>query len=105
MVLAGALLDIRLGEEWRGTRQTKDPSYLEIMARFMDLKSAQYSIHQIALMGESVDRKPVGTWFGPNLVAQVLRKLCLYDPSNDLAVHVAMDNTLVLSEVRQTCLV
>ena len=25
-------------------------------------------------------RKPVGTWFGPNTVAQVLRKLCLYDP-------------------------
>lgn len=105
MVLAGALLDIRLGREWRWTRQTKDSSYMEIMARFMDLKSAQYSIHQIALMGESVDRKPVGTWFGPNLVAQVLRKLCLYDPSDDLAVHVAMDNTLVLSEVRQTCLV
>ena len=27
---------------------------------------------QIALMGESTDdRKPVGTWFGPNTVAQV----------------------------------
>ena len=79
-------------------------------------------------------RKPVGTWFGPNTVAQVLRKLCLYDPrcvkrkcdtysvfilkrlftplcsftvnthwhivcSEDIAVHVAMDNTLVINEV------
>ena len=31
---------------------------------------------------------------------QVLRKLCLYDPSDDIAVHVAMDNTLVINEVR-----
>ena len=29
---------------------------------------------------ELFSRKPVGTWFGPNTVAQVLRKLCLYDP-------------------------
>merc|ERR1719228_1957464 len=55
-------------------------------------------------MGESVDRKPVGTWFGPNTVAQVLRKLCKFDPSNDIAVHVAMDNTLVISEVKETCI-
>jgi hypothetical protein len=60
MVLAGALLDIKLGREWRWNRQTKDPDYMEVMARFMDIKSAQYSIHQIALMGESVDKKPVG---------------------------------------------
>ena len=41
------------------------------MEKFLDNKSAEYSIHQISLMGESVDRKPVGTWFGPNTVAQV----------------------------------
>lgn len=105
MVLAGALLDIKLGKEWRWDHKTWEKQYWEVMGKFGDVKSAEYSIHQIALMGESVDKKPVGTWFGPNTVAQVLRKLCLYDPSNDLAVHVAMDNTLVLQEVRQTCLV
>jgi len=105
MVLAGALLDIKLGKGWRWDKETRNIQYWEVMARFVDVKSAQYSIHQIALMGESVDKKPVGTWFGPNTVAQVLRKLCLYDPNNDLAVHVAMDNTLVLQEVRQTCLI
>jgi len=152
MVLAGALLDVRLGRDWRqrilqtesidgdkcsrddeetedisegmdlaGTEDSgdkcyneyqsvtknligkEDSEYLEIMSKFLDEKSAQYSIHQIALMGESVDKKPVGTWFGPNLVAQVLRKLVKYDPSNDLVVHVAMDNSLILSEVRATC--
>lgn len=33
-----------------------------------------------------------------------MRKLCKYDPSDDIAVHVAMDNTLVIQEVRETCL-
>jgi len=104
MVLAGALLDIKLGPDWRWEKGCKEEEYKEVIDRFRDIKSAQYSIHQISLMGESVDRKPVGTWFGPNTVAQVLRKLCKYDPSNDIAVHVAMDNTLVISEVKETCI-
>jgi len=56
MVLAGALLDYRLGSEWRWERGQQSDEYLEVMDRFRDIKSAQYSIHQIALMGESVDR-------------------------------------------------
>jgi len=98
MVLAGALMDLRL-------RQGEDQEYhyVDVMSKFLDVKSAQYSIHQIALMGESVDKKPVGTWFGPNLVAQVLRKLCKYSANPELVVHVAMDNSLVLQEVRDTC--
>jgi len=103
MVLAGALLDIKLGRKWRWNTESKEEEYFQVMEKFMDIKSAQYSIHQISLMGESLDKKPVGTWFGPNTVAQVLRKLCKFDPSNDIAVHVAMDNTLVINEVKQAC--
>ena len=95
----------------------------ELPIRFRDIKSAQYSIHQIALMGESVDRflwfntcikpnmivpgpttriifcrKPVGTWFGPNTVAQVLRKLCLYDPRYIAeSIYHPRDSTLKLN--------
>ena len=105
MVLAGALLDIKMGREWRWNKDSKEEQYLQVMEKFMDIKSAQYSIHQISLMGESLDKKPVGTWFGPNTVAQVLRKLCKFDPRDDIAVHVAMDNTLVISEVKQACIV
>ena len=50
-----------------------DPKYLDIVSLFEDSKKPVYSIHQIALMGESTEKKPVGTWFGPNTVAQVLR--------------------------------
>lgn len=75
MVLAGALLDIRLGRGWRVDQEGEEQppqEYRAVMERFLDNKSAQYSIHQISLMGESVDKKPVGTWFGPNTVAQVI---------------------------------
>jgi len=104
MVLAGALLDITLGRQWRWDKDIKEEVYIKVMEKFMDIKSAQYSIHQISLMGESLDGKPVGTWFGPNTVAQVLRKLCKLDPSDDIVVHVAMDNTLVITEVKQACI-
>ena len=34
---------------------------------------------------------------------QVLRKLCKFDPSNDISVHVAMDSALIISEVKASC--
>ena len=73
MVVGAALLDLHQGSSWSWSRDTKDSNYLRVVEMFQDLKSAPYSIHQIALMGESVDKKPVGTWFGPNTVAQAIR--------------------------------
>lgn len=46
--------------------------YIKILKQFQDKKTSQYSIHQIALMGATED-KPVGTWFGPNTIAQTLK--------------------------------
>lgn len=46
--------------------------YVKILKQFQDKKTSQYSIHQIALMGSTED-KPVGTWFGPNTIAQTLK--------------------------------
>ncbi len=34
----------------------------------------------------------------------MLRKLLKFDPANELVIHVAMDNTLILSEVKAACL-
>jgi len=102
MVVGSALLNLQQGSSWSWSRDTRDPNYLRVVEMFQDIKSAPYSIHQIALMGESVDNKPVGTWFGPNTVAQAIRKLSHYDEWNHLAVYVALDNTLVMDEVRAT---
>lgn len=50
----------------------RDPTYLKIVKRFEDNRQNPYSIHTIALMGDSEDKR-VGEWFGPNTVSQVLK--------------------------------
>lgn len=50
----------------------RDPTYLKIVNRFEDSRRSPFSIHQIAMMGDSEDKR-VGEWFGPNTVAQVLK--------------------------------
>ncbi|EHA98054.1 Cysteine protease ATG4A [Heterocephalus glaber] len=47
--------------------------------------------------------KSVGEWFGPNTVAQVLKKLALFDEWNSLAVYVSMDNTVVIEDIKKMC--
>lgn len=49
-----------------------DPTYLKVVNRFEDSRKSPFSIHQIAMMGDSEDKR-VGEWFGPNTVAQVLK--------------------------------
>lgn len=73
MVLAQALLQLHLGRDWEWTAETRDETYLRIVNRFEDNKAAPFSLHQIALTGESSEEKRVGEWFGPNTVAQVLK--------------------------------
>ncbi|RZF44322.1 hypothetical protein LSTR_LSTR006872 [Laodelphax striatellus] len=102
MLIAQALLFLHLGRDWVWSPQTRDRTYLKILRMFEDRRTAPYSIHQIALTGAS-EGKEVGEWFGPNTVAQVLRKLSEYDEWSSLVIHVALDNTLVINEIRQSC--
>ena len=55
-----------------------------------------------AQMGVS-EGKSVGEWFGPNTVAQVLKKLSTFDEFTPYCVHVAMDNTVVVDDVYALC--
>uniref|UniRef100_A0A672SN23 Cysteine protease n=1 Tax=Sinocyclocheilus grahami TaxID=75366 RepID=A0A672SN23_SINGR len=48
--------------------------------------------------------KSIGQWYGPNTVAQVLKKLAVFDSRSRLAVHVAMDNTVVIEEIKRLCM-
>ncbi|XP_018332804.1 cysteine protease ATG4B isoform X2 [Agrilus planipennis] len=102
MVLAQALVNLHLGRDWFWDTDTRDSIYLKILQKFEDRRQAPFSIHQIALMGAS-EGKEVGQWFGPNTVAQVLKKLVKYDEWSSLAIHVALDNTVVISEIRDLC--
>ena len=75
MALAQALCVRHLGRNWRWTQNqslAEDLQYKEVLKLFEDKKTCIYSIHQIAQMGAS-EGKPVGTWFGPNTIAQVLK--------------------------------
>ncbi|XP_039763761.1 cysteine protease ATG4B [Pararge aegeria] len=104
MVLGVALVRVHLSSDWVWTPETRDPTYLKIVQRFEERKQAPYSIHQVALMG-ACEGKEVGQWFGPNTVAQVLKKLVVYDKWSSLVIHVALDNTVVKEDILKQCIV
>uniref|UniRef100_M3XJS5 Cysteine protease n=1 Tax=Latimeria chalumnae TaxID=7897 RepID=M3XJS5_LATCH len=103
MILAQALVYGHLGRDWRWEKGTKQPEeYNRILQCFLDKKDCCYSIHQMAQMGVG-EGKSVGEWYGPNTVAQVLKKLALFDEWNSLAVYVSMDNTVVIEDIKKLC--
>lgn len=104
MVLGQALMNLHLGRDWIWLPTTRDSTYLNIVRKFEDSRKAPFSIHQIASMGIS-EGKEIGQWFGPNTVAQVIKKLVKYDEDTALAIHVALDNVIIISEVRKLCVV
>ncbi|XP_025259923.1 cysteine protease ATG4B isoform X1 [Theropithecus gelada] len=99
MIFAQALVCRHLGRDWRWTQRKRQPdSYFSVLNAFIDRKDSYYSIHQIAQMGVG-EGKSIGQWYGPNTVAQVLKKLAVFDTWSSLAVHIAMDNTVVMEEI------
>lgn len=102
MVLGQALVNRHLGRDWIWNSSLSNMTHKRILKLFEDRKSSPYSIHQIALMGVS-EGKAVGQWFGPNTVAQVLRKLVVYDDWSSLVIQVAMDNTVVINDIKTRC--
>uniref|UniRef100_A0AAY4E3Q2 Cysteine protease n=1 Tax=Denticeps clupeoides TaxID=299321 RepID=A0AAY4E3Q2_9TELE len=99
MILGQALVCRHLGRDWRWVRgQRQREEYVSILNAFIDKKDCYYSIHQIAQMGVG-EGKSIGQWYGPNTVAQVLKKLAVFDSWSRMAVHVAMDNTVVIEEI------
>ncbi|KAL6470395.1 hypothetical protein MHYP_G00215140 [Metynnis hypsauchen] len=103
MILAQALVCRHLGREWRWVGEGTQPvEYHRILHCFLDRKDSCYSIHQMAQMGVG-EGKSVGEWYGPNTVAQVLKKLALFDDWNSLAVYVSMDNTVVIEDIKKQC--
>ncbi|XP_029441900.1 cysteine protease ATG4A isoform X1 [Rhinatrema bivittatum] len=103
MMLAQALICRHLGRDWRWEKHKKQAEeYQRILQCFLDRKDCCYSIHQMAQMGVG-EGKSIGEWFGPNTVAQVLKKLALFDEWNSLAVYVSMDNTVVIEDIKKMC--
>ncbi|GAB1608995.1 Hypothetical predicted protein [Argonauta hians] len=100
MLMAQCLLVRHLGRDWRWSKGAlSDPVYRRILSLFQDKRTSYYSIHQIASMGVS-EGKSVGSWFGPNTVAQVLKKLSVYDEWSAIVTHIAMDNTIIEEDIK-----
>ncbi|XP_025079025.1 cysteine protease ATG4B-like [Pomacea canaliculata] len=102
MMLAQALLLRHLGRDWQWHPGCQEQNYWRILSMFQDRKACIYSIHQIASMGES-EGKAVGQWFGPNTIAQVLKRMAIYDDWSRLAIHVALDNTVIEDDISNSC--
>mmetsp|Transcript_28195 Transcript_28195/g.73915 ORF Transcript_28195/g.73915 Transcript_28195/m.73915 type:complete len:412 (+) Transcript_28195:313-1548(+) len=117
MVVAEAML------RCRGGPLTSEPSRAAraevrraVLANFADVPPAVFSIHSIAIGGLKKMKRPVGEWFGPNCLAQVLREISRDVTaaatarggavhgvhSVPLATHVAMDSVLSIDEVLST---
>uniref|UniRef100_T1KA70 Cysteine protease n=3 Tax=Tetranychus urticae TaxID=32264 RepID=T1KA70_TETUR len=108
MVLSQALILKHLGRQWRWSKDKKEmiengsyKTYLKILSLFLDRKASPYSIHQISQMG-ATEGKAIGTWFGPNTVCQVLKKLSEYDKWNKWAVHICCDNLVIIDEIKES---
>lgn len=101
MVLSNALIYKNLGRQWRWVDQALEINpdvYLDVLKLFLDKETSAYSIHNIIKMGE-LEGKSAGEWFGPNTIAQTLRRLTL--SSTDISIDTALDNIIFIDEVRR----
>ena len=112
MIIAECLLRQRLGREyvWRDKAAIEDERYTEILELFRDTHSAELSIQQvqprkreklkiqIALTGATAEKRAVGEWFGPNTMAQVLKRITK-SRSLGFGVAVAMDSVVSIEDV------
>jgi hypothetical protein len=88
---------LHLGRDFCWSPSEASEQYLDILPLFDDDRSALYSVHQLSMV--SSDHRPIGTWFGPNAVAQAIKKMAAFDHHQRLNVFVALNNTLILSDV------
>eukprot|EP00037_Helgoeca_nana_P010391 m.91234 g.91234 ORF g.91234 m.91234 type:complete len:402 (+) comp20177_c0_seq1:519-1724(+) len=111
MLVAESLLRHRGGDlSTEAARSARMDVRKDVLSLFADVPAAVYSIHNIALGGLRKMKKPVGEWFGPNCLAQVLREIsvdALSTPAAGggptqsvvLATHVAMDSIVCIDDV------
>ncbi|KAI8594105.1 hypothetical protein BDZ88DRAFT_402591 [Geranomyces variabilis] len=113
MMLANALAMHIMGRDWRFNDVSSDeaattvldvkPAHARLLDLFLDVPSAPFSIHRIALLGKQFG-KNIGEWFGPSTISHVLRALVKDQKDIPLTVHVATDGVVYQDAVQADCL-
>jgi cysteine protease ATG4 len=103
MVLAASLIRIYVGQRWRFSNLKPPPrNYIEVIKMFADDPAAPFSIHNVARTGQERFNLPIGQWFSPTAVSDVLSYIVQHSPvADDVAVYVARDAAIYRSEVMQ----
>lgn len=108
MVLANAFLYKNLGREWRWNPEAIENNpdvYMKILRLFQDKEECLYSIHNITRSGQH-EGKTVGEWFGPNTIAQALKRIATdaLSPTGGsellISIEAALDNVVVIDEIK-----
>lgn len=110
MVLANALIYKNLGRNWRWSSNGLEANpeiYTKILKLFQDKEECPYSIHNIVRTGQQ-EGKVIGEWFGPNTIAQALKRLSSAQAQNEttnsgvlISIDAALDNVVVMDEIKE----
>ncbi|KAF2278377.1 autophagy-related protein-like protein 4 [Westerdykella ornata] len=97
-ILANALLELRLGRDWRITDSTPSTDDRAIISLFADDPRAPFSIHRFVAHGAAVCGKYPGEWFGPSAAARCIQDLVHEYKDAGLRVYISGDNTDVYDD-------
>ena len=117
MLLANALLQLKLGRHWRKLDMSESVHLAEqadheemhrnILRLFGDNFNHPLSIHSLMDVSKETFGKIPGDWFGPSATAHILQKAMEKSRENELLknlrVYVAKDSTVYKGDIQSMC--